>query len=66
MTTIKVHTNGIGVDTYADAAYEINDVNAILTVIDRSAHRTVTYGPSGWLRIEGPAAEMPTMEHDDF
>ena len=66
MTTIKVHTNGIGVDSYDDAAYDINDANAILTVTDHKAHQTITYGPAGWLRIEGPAGEMPTFEHDDF
>jgi hypothetical protein len=66
MTTIKVHTKGTGVDSYDDAAYAINDVNAVLTVIDHRAHQTITYGPSGWLRIEGPEAEMPTAEHEDF
>jgi hypothetical protein len=66
MTTIKVHTNGIGVDSYDDAAYDISDANAVLTVIDHAAHQTITYSPSGWLRIEGPEADMPTFEHDDF
>jgi hypothetical protein len=66
MTTIKVYTNAIGVDTYEDAAYDINDRNGVLTVTDHSAHQIITYGPSGWLRIEGPAGEMPTVEHDDF
>jgi hypothetical protein len=66
MTTIKVHTNGIRVDSYDDAAYQINDANAVLTITDHKAHHTITYGPSGWLRLEGPEAEMPTFEHDDF
>jgi hypothetical protein len=66
MTTIKVHTKGTGVDTYDDARYMINEANAVLTVIDHHAHQTITYGPSGWLRIEGPEAEMPTDEHQDF
>ena len=66
MTTIKVHTNGIGVDSYNDAAYDINDANGVLTVTDHEAHQTITYSPSGWLRIQGPAGEMPTVEHEDF
>ena len=66
MTTIKVHTSGTGVDSYNDAGYEINDVNAVLTVTDHEAHQTITYSPSGWLWIEGPEAEMPTAERDDF
>jgi hypothetical protein len=66
MTAIKVHTTGTGVDTYDDAEYMINDVNAVLTVTDHGAHQTITYSPSGWLRIEGPEAEMPTDEHEDF
>ena len=66
MTTIKVHTNGIGVDSYEDAAYNIDDANAVLTVTDHKAHQTITYSPAGRLRIEGPAGEMPTFEHDDF
>jgi hypothetical protein len=66
MTTIKVHTSGTGVDTYDDAGYAINDVNAVLTVFDHRAHHTVTYGPTGWLRIEGPEAEMPVVEREDF
>jgi hypothetical protein len=66
MTTIKVHTNGIGVDTYDDAAYDINKDNGVLIVTDHTAHHTITYSPSGWLRIEGPEGEMPTMEREDF
>jgi hypothetical protein len=66
MTAIKVRTTDTGVDSYDDAEYVINQANAILTVIDHKAHQTVTYGPSGWLRIEGPEAEMPTGEHADF
>ena len=66
MTTIKVHTNGLGVDSYDDAAYHIDDVNAVLTVTDHTAHQVITYSPTGWLRIEGPAGEMPTVERDDF
>jgi hypothetical protein len=66
MTTLKVYTNGIGVDSYDDAAYDVNDANGVLTVADHTAHKTITYGPSGWLRIEGPEGEMPTIEHDDF
>ena len=66
MTTIKVYTKGTGVDSYEDAAYDINNSNAVLIVTDHKAHQTVTYSPSGWLRIEGPAGEMPTVERDDF
>lgn len=66
MTAIKVHTKGTGVDAYDDAEYTINDVNAVLTVTDHGTHQTITYGPSGWLRIEGPEAEMPTDEKEDF
>ena len=66
MTAIKVRTSDTGVDSYDDAEYAINQANAILTVIDHKAHQTVTYGPAGWLRIEGPEAEMPTGEHEDF
>jgi hypothetical protein len=66
MTAIKVHTTGTGVDSYADADYEINGANAVLTVTDHRAHRTISYGPSGWSRIERPEVEMPTGEHEDF
>jgi hypothetical protein len=66
MTTIKVQTNNIGVDSYEDAAYHINDANGVLTVTDHKRHHTVTYSPLGWLRIEGPAVEMPTDEREDF
>jgi hypothetical protein len=66
MTTLKVFTNGSGVDTYDDAAYVISDDNAVLTVTDHKEHRTHTYSPSGWLRIEGPVGEMPMVERDDF
>ena len=53
MTTIKVHTNGISVDAYNDAAYDINDANGVLTVTDNEAHQTITYSPSGWLTNPG-------------
>ena len=53
MTTIKVYTNGIGVDSYDDAAYDVNDANAVLTVTDHKAHQTITYSPTGWLRDRG-------------
>jgi hypothetical protein len=66
MTAIKVHTKGTGVDSYDDAEYIINQGNGVLMVTDHKAHQTITYGPSGWLRIEGPEAEMPTDEHEDF
>src|SRR5262249_34265281 len=37
MTTIKVYTNSTGVDTYDDAAYNVNNANAVLTVTDHKA-----------------------------
>jgi hypothetical protein len=66
MTTIKVYTNSTGVDTYDDAAYNVNNANAVLTVTDHKAHQIVTYSPAGWLRIEGSAGEMPEDEREDF
>jgi len=66
MTTIKVYTNSTGVDTYDDAAYNVNNTNAVLTVTDHKAHQIVTYSPAGWLRIEGSAGEMPEDEREDF
>ena len=66
MTTIKVYTNSTGVDTYDDARYDVNSANAVLTVTDHKAHQTVTYSPSGWLRIEGSETEMPADEREDF
>ena len=66
MTTIKVYTSSTGVDTYDDAGYNVNNANAVLTVTDHKAHQIVTYSPSGWLRIEGSAGEMPEDEREDF
>jgi hypothetical protein len=66
MTTIKVYTKGSGVDSYEDAGYDINNSNAVLIVTDHKTHQTITYSPSGWQRIEGPAGEMPTLEREDF
>jgi hypothetical protein len=49
----KVHMPGETEQSFfEDSAYEVGEANGVLTVEDKKGQMKITYGPTGWLRVE--------------